>query len=113
MPAIRGKASKTCTHVLEYIPWYLFDGDEGDFFWDLQTRANFEASTPGGHHAPVPENGVDQFELPDVADPGPWLTEWASAQLGHPVRLTSANQVFKKSRLARGRTEPIYYVSPR
>jgi hypothetical protein len=106
MPAIQGEAAKTCTHVLEYIPWWLFDGEEGDFFWALQTRANFEAGTPEA----CPD--VDPFELPDVADPGPWLTRWASAQLGHPVTLTPACQEIKRRRFGRWHTEPVYYVSP-
>lgn len=108
MPAIQGEASKTCTHVLEYIPWYLFDGVEGAFFWGLQTRANYEAGTPS------PALGeVDEFGLPDVPDPTSWLTEWVTDQLGYPVKLTYAEQVFRKRRFARGRTEPVYYVSPR
>jgi hypothetical protein len=104
MPAIQGEAAKTCTHVLEYIPWWLFDGEEGDFFWDFQTRANYEAGTP--------EDALDVPGVPDAADPAPWLAVWAAAQLGHPVRLTLAYQVFKRRRFARSRTESVYYVSP-
>jgi hypothetical protein len=105
MPAIQGEASKTCTHVLEYIPWWLFDGPKGSFFWDLQTRANFEAGTPeDAHDLPKPA---------DVADPTPWLTEQVGAQLGHPVILTAACQEIKRRRYGRWHTVPVFYVSPR
>ena len=90
------------THVLQRIPEFLVKG--GPPFWELQSRANYDAGTPA--------YTLETLDLPEDADPVD-LAEWTAGQVGYPVVLVPGEEDIRLPYpFARWHTVPLYFVSP-
>lgn len=95
-------ARSRASHVLAWMPPYLTDqGRPG--WWDLQTRAAYEAAQP--QTDPAWSTAHPRNASADV------LAGWAAHRLGYPVTMTRRSMLIRPSRSLRlPRLEPIYYV---
>jgi hypothetical protein len=91
------------THVLVFVPLYMYLDGEEDRDWELVKVANYlvGASCSG-----------QTDTVPDGPDPRPYLGAWAARVTGCPVTLVPAEHTLKPAGLSRPRREPIFWVVP-